>query len=246
MSTTKASHPSRARLLQTAILALACAAVASPAFARSAARNAFDGDWSVVISTQSGACDPSFRYGVQIADGQVLNGGNSSADVRGQVAPSGLIRVNVQAGGQWANGSGRLERTRGSGVWQGQGSAGACSGTWVAQRQGYGPVAGAEEPGAPMAQAPGAAYGPPPGAAYGPVPGTVYGPPPATPYAPPPGTAYGPPPGAPIYGFAPQPTVQAPAAQAASAADYCTARFRTYDPASGTYRGSDGMRHPCP
>ncbi len=28
--------------------------------------------------------------------------------------------------------------------------------------------------------------------------------------------------------------------------DYCAQRFRTYDPASGTYLGHDGLRHPCP
>jgi BA14K-like protein len=27
---------------------------------------------------------------------------------------------------------------------------------------------------------------------------------------------------------------------------YCMARFRSYDPASGTYLGYDGYRHPCP
>ena len=27
---------------------------------------------------------------------------------------------------------------------------------------------------------------------------------------------------------------------------YCMQRFRSYDPASGTYLGYDGMRHPCP
>jgi hypothetical protein len=27
---------------------------------------------------------------------------------------------------------------------------------------------------------------------------------------------------------------------------YCESRFRSYDPASGTYLGYDGMRHPCP
>jgi hypothetical protein len=26
----------------------------------------------------------------------------------------------------------------------------------------------------------------------------------------------------------------------------CQQRFRSYDPASGTYLGFDGMRHPCP
>jgi hypothetical protein len=27
---------------------------------------------------------------------------------------------------------------------------------------------------------------------------------------------------------------------------YCEQRFRSYDPASGTYAGYDGRRHPCP
>ncbi len=27
---------------------------------------------------------------------------------------------------------------------------------------------------------------------------------------------------------------------------YCMRRFKSYDPASGTYLGFDGMRHPCP
>ena len=40
------------------------------------------------------------------------------------------------------------------------------------------------------------------------------------------------------------------ASQQAQAADnavaYCAQRFRSYDPASGTYLGYDGMRHPCP
>ncbi|OKO77259.1 hypothetical protein AC629_31865 [Bradyrhizobium sp. NAS80.1] len=29
-------------------------------------------------------------------------------------------------------------------------------------------------------------------------------------------------------------------------AAYCAQRFRSYDPASGTYLGYDGQRHPCP
>jgi hypothetical protein len=27
---------------------------------------------------------------------------------------------------------------------------------------------------------------------------------------------------------------------------WCAQRFRSYDPASGTYLGYDGQRHPCP
>ena len=31
-----------------------------------------------------------------------------------------------------------------------------------------------------------------------------------------------------------------------NAVAYCMQRFRSYDPASGTYLGYDGYRHPCP
>ena len=41
----------------------------------------------------------------------------------------------------------------------------------------------------------------------------------------------------------PAPTYAAPAGDATS---YCLQRFKSYDPASGTYLGFDGQRHPCP
>lgn len=31
-----------------------------------------------------------------------------------------------------------------------------------------------------------------------------------------------------------------------SDASYCASRYRSYDPATGTYLGYDGVRHPCP
>ena len=130
--------------LQMSILALACFAVAGPAFARSA----FDGDWSVVIVTRGGACAPSFRYGVTISDGAVLNSGGSPANVQGRVTRNGSVRVLVQSGNEWANGYGRLGRNSGGGIWRGQGSSGACEGTWIAQRRAN--AAEAEAPGGPI------------------------------------------------------------------------------------------------
>jgi hypothetical protein len=35
-------------------------------------------------------------------------------------------------------------------------------------------------------------------------------------------------------------------ARANDAMAYCSQRYRSYDPASGTYLGYDGNRHPCP
>ena len=55
--------------------------------------------------------------------------------------------------------------------------------------------------------------------------------------------SYGYDPGYSDYGYAPGGYVQAaPGGDPA----YCQQRFRSYDPASGTYLGYDGYRHPCP
>jgi len=129
--------------VQISILALACTAFAAPAFAASA----YDGNWSVVIATTGGGCEPSFRYPVAITNGMVVNGGEAAVTVQGRVTPRGAVRVSVQSGNQWANGSGRLGMNRGGGVWRGQGSAGACQGTWAAMRRSG---AYAEQPGAPI------------------------------------------------------------------------------------------------
>jgi hypothetical protein len=40
--------------------------------------------------------------------------------------------------------------------------------------------------------------------------------------------------------------IAADAARRNNAVGYCASRFRSYDPASGTYLGNDGYRHPCP
>jgi len=58
---------------------------------------------------------------------------------------------------------------------------------------------------------------------------------PAPVYVAPPPVYYGPPAG--------------PVAGPVAAGDpvaYCSQRYRSYDPASGTYLGFDGQRHPCP
>lgn len=55
--------------------------------------------------------------------------------------------------------------------------------------------------------------------------------------------------GAPTYGYDSGYDVVdvAPSAPAGGdATAYCISRFKSYDPASGTYLGYDGLRHPCP
>jgi hypothetical protein len=51
--------------------------------------------------------------------------------------------------------------------------------------------------------------------------------------------------GGPAYYPAPAPVVVEPY-DGGDAVAYCMQRFRSYDPASGTYLGYDGFRHPCP
>jgi hypothetical protein len=130
--------------LPASIFVLLCITLGAPAIAGTA----FDGEWSVVIATSAGACDATFRYPVAISNGEVVNAGGAVASMQGQVRPNGTVRVRVQSGDQWADGSGRLDAKRGSGVWKGQGSSGACAGTWVAMRRGADNYA--ERPGAPI------------------------------------------------------------------------------------------------
>jgi hypothetical protein len=91
----------------------------------------FDGAWSVAIITRDGACEPQYRFGVQIINGNVVYEGETT----GRVLPNGSVQVAIAQGDQRANGQGRLSRDYGSGVWRGAGSAGNCAGTWVAERR---------------------------------------------------------------------------------------------------------------
>ncbi len=114
----------------TLVLIVAYIATTDPAVARTP----YDGDWSVVIVAHTGACDSSYRFGVQVANGLVINDGGL-ATVQGRVTPTGHVKVSVRAGSQWADGSGRLTGKRGGGVWRGQGVNGNCGGTWIAERR---------------------------------------------------------------------------------------------------------------
>jgi hypothetical protein len=108
----------------------------APAARTAVARTAYDGNWSVVIVTQSGSCSREYRYGVQISNGNVISERGGQANFQGQVSPNGSVWVSVSAGGQQADGQGRLNRNLGTGTWRGQGSAGICAGIWQAERRG--------------------------------------------------------------------------------------------------------------
>jgi hypothetical protein len=119
---------------RTAIRALAISsllAVTAYAAAPAQATGNYDGNWSVVIVTEKGSCDRSYRYPVRISNGSVGYAGQASFNVSGKVAPNGKVQVTVSRGEQRASGSGQLSATDGGGSWSG----GDCSGTWQAERR---------------------------------------------------------------------------------------------------------------
>jgi hypothetical protein len=94
--------------------------------------NVYDGDWSVLIQTTRGNCPPALRAGVRIVGGHVLPV-DQSYQLNGAVTSSGAVRVTVSAGGQSAEGSGRLTHNSGGGLWRSR--SGECSGQWAAARR---------------------------------------------------------------------------------------------------------------
>jgi hypothetical protein len=129
------------RLLSGLLASLVLAAsLAAPADARTNARSTprsggYDGNWSVLIVTNSGPCDRAYRYGLAIRGGRVFYEGSLGVNVDGYVSGGGYVRVRVSAGSQGATGVGRLSRDYGEGSWRGSGSSASCSGTWTAERR---------------------------------------------------------------------------------------------------------------
>jgi hypothetical protein len=120
------------RFLGAGVLALLCVS-ALPDTA--SAQRAYDGNWSVLIVTQSGTCDRAYRYGVSIRNGGVYYDGGV-VSFTGRVAANGAVSVRVASGSAVANGTGRLNRREGQGRWAGQSGGSRCSGHWTAERRG--------------------------------------------------------------------------------------------------------------
>jgi hypothetical protein len=120
----------RHSLLATIVLI----AAAAPSAARSS-QPGFDGRWSVLIITDAGSCDRSYRYGVVVSRGHISYAGDSSVMISGGVDPRGHVSVSLRYGQSAAQGSGRLSGSDGGGHWQGASSGARCSGRWLAERR---------------------------------------------------------------------------------------------------------------
>ena len=118
-----------------AVVAFGAALLSSAGAARAASVAAFDGNWSVLIVTESGSCDRSYRYGVNIENGAVRYRGESGVDVRGSVDNRGHVHVAIGRGDQRAEGTGQLGQDSGSGVWTGTSPSSHCQGRWEAERR---------------------------------------------------------------------------------------------------------------
>ena len=121
-------------LQRTVLSTLVLLAASAPGWARSA-QSSFDGRWSVVIITDAGACDRSYRYGLVVSHGRISYEGDSSVAISGGVDPRGRVSVSLRYGQSAAQGNGRLSRSNGAGRWQGASSNSRCSGRWVAERR---------------------------------------------------------------------------------------------------------------
>jgi len=93
----------------------------------------YDGQWSVVVYTTSGACDPSYRFSGQISNGEISYA-YGSLEVTGHVDANGATYVRVRSGQGHGEAHGRMTASHGGGTWSGQGANGACAGTWMATR----------------------------------------------------------------------------------------------------------------
>jgi hypothetical protein len=103
--------------------------------ASSAPAARFDGNWSVLIVTETGTCDRAYRYAVKIENGAVRYSGEAGIEMSGRVAPNGKVQVLLSRGEQHASGSGQLSAEGGSGKWSGKSSSSECSGHWQAERR---------------------------------------------------------------------------------------------------------------
>jgi hypothetical protein len=96
------------------------------------AGSAYDGSWDLNFVTQRGACDPTYSFTVNIADGVVTH--PNLVRFRGYVARSGAVRASVTVQDKFASGSGRLASNSGRGSWNGYSGQSRCSGYWTARR----------------------------------------------------------------------------------------------------------------
>ena len=98
------------------------------------ARSSYDGQWNITFVTQSGDCNPTYNYSVNIENGVIMS--PNAETFRGNVTSSGAVRASVTVQEKHASGSGKLTGVLGRGTWIGWSGDQRCVGSWTAQRTG--------------------------------------------------------------------------------------------------------------
>jgi hypothetical protein len=92
----------------------------------------FDGRWSVLLVTESGACDV-YRVNVQVVDGRVMSG-EEGPQIRGTVSSKGMVRLTTAYGNDTATAQGTAVGKTAQGRWSVP--TRACAGRWQAEKRG--------------------------------------------------------------------------------------------------------------
>jgi len=80
-------------------------ALQPPGICRTTPRSAYDGSWDLVFVTQSGSCDPSYNFTVNVSDGIVTH--PNLVKFKGYVAKSGSVHASVTVHDKFASGHGQ-------------------------------------------------------------------------------------------------------------------------------------------
>lgn len=115
-------------------IAAATACASTLLFATNAdARTSYDGAWNLAFITQSGPCDPTYDFPVDITNGVITQ--PNLVRFRGNVTARGIMHALVAVQEKFASGSGRLTGASGRGTWSGHAGNAQCTGYWTAQRE---------------------------------------------------------------------------------------------------------------
>lgn len=117
------------KALGSLTLILLCSLASAHAGTSSAA---FNGSWNLAFVTQSGTCDPTYSFTVNVWNGLLTH--PNLVKFRGYVQRSGAVRASVAVQDKYAAGSGRLFGSSGQGRWSGSSGMARCTGYWTAQR----------------------------------------------------------------------------------------------------------------
>ncbi len=96
-----------------------------------AAASRFDGNWSILIVTENGACEV-YRFGVQVINGRVSTT-DGGARLSGAIANSGAVNISLSQGQDTARATGKVSGGFGRGRWTSP--TRQCSGRWEADKR---------------------------------------------------------------------------------------------------------------